>query len=52
MNDALKADATGKFAAELSREESNGYPRLEKAREENRRTLLEETYRRLSDAEG
>jgi len=52
MAEVLAEVRAGKFAAELSREEADGYPRLEKAREENRRTLLEETYRRLSDAEG
>jgi ketol-acid reductoisomerase len=52
MAEVLAEVRAGKFAAELSREESDGYPRLEKAREENRRTLLEETYRRLSDAGG
>ena len=32
-------------------EEDEGYPRLDKARDDNRRTLIEETYRRLSNGE-
>ena len=52
MAEVLADVRAGKFAAELSREEADGYPRLEKAREDNRRTLLEATYRRLSDAGG
>ena len=39
------------LSEQLSKEEADGYPRLEKAREDNRRTPIEETYRRLSDAE-
>ena len=42
----------GRFAGELRDEEANGYARLENARRDNRETLIEETYRRLSDAEG
>jgi ketol-acid reductoisomerase len=49
MTRVLEEVRAGKFAAELRQEESGGYPRLEKARLENRETLLEETYRRLSD---
>src|SRR3954471_10501944 len=52
MAEVLTEVRAGKFAADLTREESTGYPRLEKAREDNRRTLLEATYRRLSDAGG
>ena len=52
MAEVLAEVRAGKFAAELKQEEAEGYPRLEKGREDNRRTLLEETYRRLSDAEG
>ena len=38
----------GRFAEELRNEESSGYERLEKAREEARSTLLNQTYRQLS----
>ena len=51
MAEVLEEVRVGKFAAELGREESSGYPRLDEARRANRGTLLEETYRRLSDAE-
>jgi ketol-acid reductoisomerase len=50
MSEVLEEVRAGRFAEELSREEATGYPRLEKARRENRETLLEETYRRLGDA--
>src|SRR5437868_9444508 len=49
MGEVLAELRAGKFAAELRKEESGGYARLEKARLENRETLIEETYRRLSD---
>jgi ketol-acid reductoisomerase len=39
----------GRFAAELSAEEASGYARLEQAREDSRKTLLDETFRRLSE---
>jgi ketol-acid reductoisomerase len=39
----------GKFARELSDEEASGYERLERARADSRKTLLDETFRRLSD---
>jgi len=51
MAEVLQEVRAGRFAEQLSKEEADGYPRLEKAREENRRTPIEETYRRLSDAE-
>lgn len=51
MAEVLSEVRVGRFAAELKQEEAEGYPRLERARSENRRTLAEETYRRLSDAE-
>ncbi|HEV2595781.1 MAG TPA: ketol-acid reductoisomerase [Sphingomicrobium sp.] len=47
MAEILTEVRAGKFAAELRREEEQGYPRLEQARRANRDTLLEETYRRL-----
>jgi ketol-acid reductoisomerase len=52
MVEVLTEVRAGRFAEELSREESEGYPRLERARRENRLTLLEETYRRLSGDKG
>lgn len=52
MAEVLSEVRAGRFAEELSREEAEGYPRLETAREENRRTLLEDTYRRLSKSTG
>src|SRR5438270_1286401 len=51
MAEVLAEVRAGKFATELRNEESEGYPRLERARQENSRTLLEKTYRRLNDAE-
>jgi len=51
MAEVLTEVRAGRFAGELRQEEASGYARLERAREENRKTLLEETYRRLSDAE-
>jgi ketol-acid reductoisomerase len=50
MAEVLGEVRAGRFAAELKQEEATGYPRLEQARAQNRRTLLEETYRRLSSA--
>ena len=52
MAEVLGEVRAGRFAAELKKEEADGYPRLERARVDNRLTLLEETYRRLSDAKG
>ena len=51
MAQVLAEVRAGKFAAELESEESKGYPRLDRVREENREILLEKTYRRLSDTE-
>jgi ketol-acid reductoisomerase len=51
MAEVLAEVRAGRFADELRKEEAEGYPRLEKARQENRKTLVEQTYRRLSDAE-
>jgi ketol-acid reductoisomerase len=50
MAEVLREVRAGRFAEELKEEEAAGYPRLEKARRTNRETLLEQTYRRLSDA--
>lgn len=52
MAEVLEDVRAGRFAEELRREEAEGYPRLDKARQENRETLLEETYRRLKPTEG
>jgi ketol-acid reductoisomerase len=41
----------GRFAQELSKEEAAGYPQLERARSDARRTMLEQTYQRLSRIE-
>src|SRR3954471_19734897 len=51
MAEVLAEVRAGRFAKELGDEEASGYARLEKARRENRETLLEETYRRLSGSE-
>ena len=52
MAEVLAEVRAGRFAGELRDEEAGGYARLENARRDNRETLIEETYRRLSDAEG
>jgi ketol-acid reductoisomerase len=52
MAESLQGVRAGRFAAELRQEEAGGYQRLEQARRENRETLIEETYRRLSAAKG
>ena len=49
MAEVLAEVRAGRFADELGNEERSGYPRLEQARAEARSTLLDETYRRLSD---
>jgi ketol-acid reductoisomerase len=41
----------GAFAEQLKVEEASGYERLERARKEARETLLDETFRRLSEDE-
>jgi ketol-acid reductoisomerase len=48
MAEVLAEVRAGRFAKELSDEEASGYARLEKARDDNRKTLLEETRRRLT----
>jgi ketol-acid reductoisomerase len=48
MAEVLAEVRAGRFAEELSREEAEGYPRLERARLDARNTLLENTRRRLS----
>ena len=52
MVEVLAEVRAGRFADELRREEAEGYPRLEEARRANRQSAIEQTYRRLSDAEG
>jgi ketol-acid reductoisomerase len=51
MAEVLEEVREGRFAAELREEEASGYERLEKARSESRKTLLEETFRRLGGAD-
>jgi ketol-acid reductoisomerase len=51
MAQVLGEVRAGRFAEELRQEEASGYPLLERARSDNRSTLLEETYRRLSGSE-
>ena len=51
MTEILAEVRQGRFANELSREESAGYPRLERERSEARRTLIEKTYRGLARSE-
>jgi ketol-acid reductoisomerase len=47
MAEVLAEVRAGRFADELRSEESSGYARLERARKEARKTLLEQTYLRL-----
>jgi ketol-acid reductoisomerase len=51
MAAVLEEVRAGRFAEELSAEEASGYKRLEQARDEARRTLIDGTFRRLSDAD-
>jgi len=48
MAEVLAEVRAGRFAQELSDEETSGYARLEKARADARSTLIERTYRRLT----
>ena len=48
MAEVLREVRAGRFAEDLRREEQSGYQRLERARSEARKTLLEQTFRRLS----
>jgi len=52
MAEVLAEVRAGRFAGELREEESSSYTRLENSRRDNRETLIEETYERLSDVEG
>jgi ketol-acid reductoisomerase len=49
MRAVLREVREGRFAEELREEEASGYARLERARDEARKTLLEETFRKLRD---
>jgi ketol-acid reductoisomerase len=51
MAEVLEEVRQGRFAGELRQEEASGYERLEKARDEARQTVLDETFRRLSGAD-
>jgi len=51
MAEVLAEVRAGRFADELRNEESSGYARLERERSEARKTLLEETRRRLGGAD-
>ncbi len=48
MGEVLAEVRAGRFAQQLRAEEAAGYPRLEKARNEARSTLLQRTYEKLS----
>jgi ketol-acid reductoisomerase len=52
MAEVLEEVRAGRFAEELQQEEASGYARLGRARDDNRATLLEQTWRRLNRAEG
>ena len=52
MAEVLQEVRQGRFAQELSQEEASGYERLGSARAQARETLLDETFRRLREAEG
>jgi ketol-acid reductoisomerase len=47
MADVLKEVRAGQFAAQLRAEEDQGYPRLDKARQEARAALIESVFHRL-----
>jgi ketol-acid reductoisomerase len=51
MKQVLSEVRAGQFAKELRREEDEGYPRLERSRDEARKTLLEETFTSLRKGE-
>jgi len=51
MKEILLEVRAGRFADELRREEREAYPRLERSRQETRKTLLEETFTRLREVE-
>jgi ketol-acid reductoisomerase len=47
MREVLKEVRAGRFAEQLKHEEASGYARLERARDANRKSLLEQTFREL-----
>jgi len=49
MKQVLQEVRVGRFADELKREEDEGYPRLQRSRDEARKTLLEETFTGLRE---
>lgn len=49
MTEVLQEVRAGRFAQDLETEERSNYNRLERARSEARQTLLEQTFRRLSE---
>jgi ketol-acid reductoisomerase len=49
MREILRDVRAGRFAEQLQEEEASGYARLERARDDARKTLLEETFRKLRD---
>jgi ketol-acid reductoisomerase len=51
MAEVLEEVRAGRFADELRREEASGYARLEQARSKALQSRLEQTYRKLSEAE-
>jgi len=51
MTEVLAEVRAGRFAEALRREEAEGYPKLEKSREEGRTTMLEQTFRKIREAE-
>lgn len=52
MSEMLAEVRAGRFADELRSEEATGYERLQKARADARKTLLDETYWRLTGDKG
>ena len=48
MSKVLAEVRAGRFAEDLRAEEASGYERLQQARADARKTLLDETYRRLT----
>ena len=49
MREILSEVRAGRFAEELRQADASGYARLERARNDARKTLLEETFRKLRD---
>jgi ketol-acid reductoisomerase len=51
MADVLDEVRRGQFAQELRSEKASGYPRLQAARDEARKALLEQSFKKLRDAD-